>query len=85
MNVSLDPTTKMLTGTSSILYRNNSPNTLDKIYMYLYPNAFRNNATVYGKEAADFYFRILSNEENGGWIEISEFRLIYDLSNALVF
>ncbi len=75
MNVSLDPATKMLTGTSSILYRNNSPNTLDKIYMYLYPNAFRNNETIYGQEAQKFYFRILSNEENGGWIDISEFRI----------
>jgi len=75
MNVSLDPATKMLTGTSSILYRNNSPNTLDKIYMYLYPNAFRNNETIYGQEAQKFYFRILSNEENNGWIEISDFQI----------
>jgi hypothetical protein len=75
MNLSLDPAAKMLTGTSSILYRNNSPDTLDKIYMYLYPNAFRNNETIYGREAQKFYFRILSNEENGGWIDISDFRI----------
>ena len=81
MNVALDPDTKMLTGTSSILYRNNSPNTLDKIYMYLYPNAFRNNQSTYGKEAEKAYFRILSNEADGGWIDITEFRLFPPKTN----
>jgi Peptidase family M1 domain len=76
MNVSLDPATKFLTGTSSILYRNNSPNTLDKIYLYLYPNAFRNNKTIYAKEAAQFYERTLPNDEAAGWIDISEFRIL---------
>lgn len=82
MNVTLDTDTKMLTGTSSILYRNNSPNALDKIYMYLYPNAFRNNQSIYGKEAEQAYFRILSNEADGGWIDLTEFRLIPQKTNS---
>jgi hypothetical protein len=82
MNVRLDPDTKMLTGTSSILYRNNSPNALDKIYMYLYPNAFRSNESVYGKEAQNFYFRPLAKEEDGGWIDISEFRILPQNASA---
>ncbi|MGH7454312.1 MAG: M1 family metallopeptidase, partial [bacterium] len=76
MNVSLDPATKFLTGTSSILYRNNSPNTLDKIYLYLYPNGFRNNETVRAKEAAEYYVRNLPNDEAAGWIDITEFRFL---------
>jgi hypothetical protein len=76
MNVSLDPATKFLTGTSSILYRNNSPNTLDRIYMYLYPNGFRNNETVRAKEAAEYYLPNLPNDEAAGWIDITEFRFL---------
>jgi hypothetical protein len=76
MEVSLDPATKILTGASSILYRNNSPDTLDKIYMYLYPNAFRNNETIRAKEAAEFYVRNLPNDEAAGWIDIKEFRIL---------
>lgn len=76
MNVRLDPATKMLTGTSSILYRNNSPNTLDKIYMHLYPNAFRNNETILAKEEAKAYARTLPDSAAAGWIDISEFRIV---------
>ncbi len=76
MNVSLDPATKFLTGTSNILYCNNSPNTLDKIYLYLYPNGFRNNETVRAKEAAEYYVRNLPNDEAAGWIDITEFRFL---------
>ena len=75
MEVALDPTTHLLTGTSRILYRNNSPDTLDRIYMYLYPNAYRDNQTVRAKEAARFYRKNIRNQEAGGWIHINEFRL----------
>ena len=75
MEVTLDPATHMLTGTSHILYRNNSPDKLDRIYMYLYPNAFKDNNTVRAREAAKFYVENLPNEEAAGWLKINEFRL----------
>ncbi|MDZ7319973.1 MAG: M1 family metallopeptidase, partial [candidate division KSB1 bacterium] len=76
MNVSLDPATKFLTGTSSILYRNNSPDTLDKIYLHVYPNGFRSKETVRAKEAAREYVRNLPNDQAAGWIDISEFHIL---------
>jgi hypothetical protein len=76
MEVSLDPATRILSGASSILYRNNSPDTLNPIYMYLYPNGFRNNETIHAKEAAKFYTRNLPNDEAAGWIDIKDFRIL---------
>ncbi|NUO82037.1 hypothetical protein HUU05_18345, partial [candidate division KSB1 bacterium] len=75
MTVTLDPSTHLLTGTSHILYRNNSPDKLDRIYMYLYPNGFKDNHTVRAQEAAKYYVKNLPNDEAAGWLKINEFRL----------
>lgn len=82
MDVKLDPATHTLTGTSNISYRNNSPNTLDKIYMYLYPNAFRNNETILAKEAAKFFIKSLPRDEAAGWIDINQFRWLSENAGA---
>ncbi len=75
MEVTLDPATHLLTGTSHILYRNNSPDKLDRIYMYLYPNGFKDNNTLRAQEAKKYYVKNLPNEEAAGWLKINEFRL----------
>ena len=75
MEVSLDPATHILTGVSRILYRNQSPDTLDRIYMYLYPNGFRSNESVRGQEMAKFYQKNLPNAEAAGWLRVNEFRI----------
>jgi hypothetical protein len=82
MEVKLDPSTHTLTGTSLILYRNNSPSTLDKIYMYLYPNGFRNNESIRAKEAAKFFVKNLARKEAAGWIDINQFRWLPDDAEA---
>lgn len=82
MEVKLDTTTHTLTGSSSILYRNNSPNPLDKIYMYLYPNGFRNNETIRAKEAAKYFVRNLPRDEAAGWIDINQFRWLSESAEA---
>lgn len=41
MDVSLDHEQHLITGTQDIVYTNNSPDTLDKIYIHLYWNAFQ--------------------------------------------
>jgi hypothetical protein len=41
MHVQLDTDSHHLTGTESIVYTNNSPDTLDTISLHLYPNAYR--------------------------------------------
>jgi len=47
MDVSLDEKEHLISGNSSILYVNLSPDTLDRIYMHLYPNAFLRNSVKY--------------------------------------
>src|SRR5690606_32713275 len=41
MDVRLDVTTHKLTGTQKLVYHNNSPDTLDRVYYHLYFNAFQ--------------------------------------------
>ena len=76
MNVTLDPETHMLTGTSSILYRNNSPDTLTKIYMHLYPNGYRDTNSLRAREAKQFYRKLNTDPDAAGWINITEFRIL---------
>lgn len=41
MNVAVDETTHLVTGTQKLVYHNNSPDTLSKVYYHLYFNAFQ--------------------------------------------
>ncbi len=45
IRAALDPATHMLTGTETISYRNNSPDTLELFYLHLYPNAYRHKSS----------------------------------------
>lgn len=51
ISVSLDPASKMLRCEEDFTYTNNSPDVLYFIRMHVWPNAFANNRTPYGKEA----------------------------------
>jgi hypothetical protein len=45
IRAALDPAAHMLTGTETISYRNNSPDTLELFYLHLYPNAYRDKSS----------------------------------------
>jgi len=82
MNVTLDPIQQLLTGDETILYRNNSPDTLYKFYMHLYPNAFRDDNSTIAKEANERYFSYALPEEDRGWIDIEKFSIKMKGSNS---
>lgn len=42
----LNDTEKTITGFETIVYKNNSPNTLDFIWFHLWPNAYKNDSTA---------------------------------------
>jgi hypothetical protein len=46
ISVELDDNKHTLTGFESFEYINNSPNSLDTIYIHIWPNAYRNGETA---------------------------------------
>ncbi len=61
IDVELDDSTHMLSGTVDITYKNQSPDVLSEIYLHLWPNAYKNRTSAFSKQItengdADFYF-----------------------------
>lgn len=75
-NIRLDTEMKFLIGDASILYRNNSPDTLHELWLHLYPNAFKDENTVLAKEAKKLRWYRHIDLKNNGYIEFSTVRLI---------
>ncbi|MFN5147523.1 MAG: M1 family peptidase, partial [Flavobacteriia bacterium] len=50
INVKLNDKDHSLSGYEEFEYINNSPNELDRIYMHIWPNAYRNGKTALGKQ-----------------------------------
>lgn len=46
INVSLDDKANTLTGNEEIVYKNNSPESLDFIWFHIWPNAYKNDSTA---------------------------------------
>ncbi|RYE57822.1 MAG: hypothetical protein EOP48_04960 [Sphingobacteriales bacterium] len=70
IHVSLDETQHSLKGDVSMLYQNNSPDTLSFIWIHLWPNAYKNDRTAFNEQLlqqgrTDFYF---SKETDKGYI-----------------
>lgn len=76
IDVSLDTENKALTGTETIIYRNNSTDILDEIYLHLYPNAFKDYNSTLAKEAKADYRLPRFNPEDNGYIDIKEMRVM---------
>ncbi|MFZ5515474.1 MAG: M1 family aminopeptidase [Candidatus Zhuqueibacterota bacterium] len=73
-NVTLDVEKHALSGDAIITYKNNSPDTLDRIYLHLYPNAFRDENSTLSRESRRYYSGAIT-PENNGYIDILEFRI----------
>lgn len=50
ISVKLDDTKHQLSGQESFVYHNNSPQTLDRMYIHLWPNAYRDGSTALAKQ-----------------------------------
>ncbi|MBX2873843.1 MAG: M1 family metallopeptidase [Saprospiraceae bacterium] len=61
IKVKLDDQQHLLDGYITINYKNNSPDTLQRLYFHLWPNAYRNQTTAFAQQMLrqgrqDFYF-----------------------------
>ena len=81
IDVTLDTEKKALEGKETILYRNNSPEVLEEIYLHLYPNAFKDdNSTVAQEYKADNYLPRV-NPEDRGYIDIQQLQIVRRTEN----
>ncbi|MGM0651072.1 MAG: M1 family metallopeptidase, partial [Bacteroidota bacterium] len=68
ISVTLNDTDHSLRGNIKIEYKNNSPDTLNRIFFHLYPNAYKNQTTVFAKQMlhlGDPSFFFSSPDERG--------------------
>lgn len=77
IHVKLDDTKHELVADENIQYKNNSPNELSYIYMHLWPNAYKNNATALARQLTDdgetaFYF---AHDNLKGYIDQLDFKV----------
>ena len=63
MDVKLLPSENALIGEETIFYKNNSPDTLHKFYLHLYPNAYQNSESIRAQEAKKYSRKILKNKK----------------------
>ncbi|MCC6702079.1 MAG: M1 family metallopeptidase [Fluviicola sp.] len=88
--VKLDDKNHMIHGQESFVYTNNSPSTLDFIYIHLWPNAYKNGKTALGKQQYNSGEQLLQfgNDSIKGGIDSLNFtvngapaKLEYDAEN----
>ncbi len=75
ISVTLDDESHILRGYQEMVYTNNSPDTLEYIFMHLYPNAYKHDHTAFAKQKVEngdtkFYF---SDKYEKGFIDSLSF------------
>ena len=72
ISVSLDEGKAMLTGSVEILFTSGVPFPVDTLWLHLYPNAYRDHTTAFGRdlEAVGRYGLRSSPESQRGWIDL---------------
>ncbi len=77
IDVKLDTGRHWVSGSESIHYVNNSPDTLHQFYLHLYPNAFRNKNVPYQEDENRKYNLVLRGipDSKKGWIDLADVRV----------
>ena len=72
IKANLDTKNHFLTGQEVILYTNNSPDTLEKFYLHLYPNAYRDKASALIRDymKGTLYFFMGLPKSMRGWMNV---------------
>ena len=77
IRVKLDTERKWISGTESIRYVNNSPDTLREMYLHLYPNAFRNKDVPYQTDDSRKYNLRVRDvpDDHKGWLDLTDIKI----------
>jgi hypothetical protein len=77
IQVKLDDVNHMLSGYEEFEYINNSPNSLDRIYIHLWPNAYRNGNSALAKQQYAEGKKILrfGEQKDLGWVDSLDFKV----------
>ena len=77
INVTLDDKNHTLSAFEEFVYVNNSPNSLDTIYMHIWPNAYRNGETALAKQQYKSKKQVLKygDESIKGYIDSLDFKV----------
>ncbi len=77
IRVQLDTERKWISGSETIVYANNSPDTLREFYLHLYPNAFRDKNVPYQKDENRKYNLTLRDVpgDHKGWLDLRGVRV----------
>jgi hypothetical protein len=70
-----DAASRQIRGTATITYRNVSPDTLGELWMKLYLNAFRDQDTIWMREASGAHRGSSYDPRRPGWIKLDRLRL----------
>lgn len=75
--VTLNPDAHILTGTETLVYKNNSPDIFTFVWFHLYPNAYKDNKSVYARESmkAGSSRLALASDDERGFIKIDTVRV----------
>ena len=77
IDVELNDEDHTLSGFEEFEYINNSTTAMDKIYVHIWPNAYKNNKTALAKQLYDQNNMVLqyAEEEDNGWIDSLDFKV----------
>ncbi len=74
IHVSLDTDNHTLTGKETIIYTNNSPDTLNQFFFHLYPNAYKEKTSQLIRDymPRTKYFLVGLTKSRRGWIDVTK-------------
>lgn len=77
IRATLDAEGGALTGTETLYYTNNSPDTLPQVWFHAYPNAFKDENSLYAKDRARYGMRAFHQSRSSarGYIQIDSLGL----------
>ncbi|MDZ7341027.1 MAG: hypothetical protein ONB27_06680, partial [candidate division KSB1 bacterium] len=80
IDAKLDANAQLIHARQTLIYQNNSPDTLKELYFHLYPNAFQ-AGSIMDQETRAAGLTLIRTEANRGWLHIDSLAVSRDSSD----